>query len=138
MSVSLLSPDLRRILSDLAGRVGILERRINAKAAAVDGSYEITFSFAGTLAVAASPPKRMRKVGNLAFLAVTLGTAGSTDTVLTVERNGTVVGTVTVPSGDTAYNGEVTARFAGDDVLVVSVTTAGTGAADMTADARFT
>jgi hypothetical protein len=138
VSVSLPAPDLRRILGAIERRVTILERRVDPRAAIVDGSFEITFSFAGALTVLASPPKRIWKGGNLSFLAVALGTAGSTSTVLTVKRNGTVVATVTVPSSTTAHNGEVSARFVPDDVLVVSVTTAGTGAANMTCDARFT
>jgi uncharacterized protein YjdB len=137
MSVSLLTGDLRRVLADIQGRLGILERRITSPAS-VDNSYEITFSFAGTITAVASPPKRVWKGGDLNVLAVTMGTAGSTSTVLTVERNGTVIATVTVPASTETYNGEVSARFAPDDILVVSVTTAGTGAAEMTADARFT
>jgi hypothetical protein len=77
--------------------------------------------------------------GNLTVLAVTFDTAGSTDTVIDVLRNGTVVGTVTVPASTEIYNGEVTARFIADvDTLALEVTTAGTGATDMTAAARFT
>lgn len=139
MSVSLLTPDLRRILGDLASRVGVLERRVTARAASVDTSQEIIFSYAGALATGTSPPVRVWQGGNLAVIAVTFGTAGSTSTVLTVKKNGTSVGTVTVPSSTTLYNGAVTARFAADvDVLTLTVTTVGTGAADMTATARFT
>jgi hypothetical protein len=139
MSVSLLTPDLRRILGDLGRRVGILERRVTSAAAAVDDSHEIIFSYAGELAASVSPPARVWRGGNLTVLAVTLGTAGSTDTIIDVLRNGTVVGTVTVPDSVEIFNGEVSARFAADsDTLTVEITTAGTGAADMTAAARFT
>jgi hypothetical protein len=137
MSVSLFTADLRRVLSDIQSRIGILERRITSSAS-VDTSYEITFSFAGTITAIASPPKRVWKGGDLGVLAVTMDTAGSTATIIDIERNGTVVATVTVPSSTEVYNGEVSARFAPDDILGVSVTTAGTGAADMTCDARFT
>jgi hypothetical protein len=139
VSVSLLTPDLRRILGDLGRRIGILERRVTAAATSVDSSSEIVFSYAGALAVATSPPARVWRGGNLTVLAVSLRTAGSTSTVIAVKRNGTTVGTVTVPSSTTSYNGEVSARFAADsDTLTLAVTTAGTGAADMTAAARFT
>jgi len=139
MSVSLLTPDLRRILGDLARRVGILERRVTAAAASVDSSSEIVFSFAGALTAATSPPARVWRGGNLTVLAVTFATAGSTSTVIDVLRNGTTVGTVTVPSSTEIYNGEVSARFAADvDTIALAVNTAGTGAADMTAAARFT
>jgi hypothetical protein len=139
MSVSLPAPDLRRILGDLARRIGILERRVTAASASVDSSYEIVFSYAGALTAATSPPARVWRGGNLTVLAVTLDTAGSTATVIDVLRNGTVVGTVTVPSSTTIYNGEVSARFVADvDTLALEITTAGTGAAEMTAAARFT
>ena len=141
MSVSLLPPALRRILSDLARRVGILERRVTAASASVDASHEIIFSFAGDLTAATAPPARVWRGGNLTVLAVTFapGSAGSTSTVIDVLRNGAVVGTVTVPASTEVYNGEVSARFAADvDTLALEITSAGTGAADMTAAARFT
>ena len=138
MSATLLTPELRRVLGDLALRLGILERRVTGRASSTVDSFEITFSFAGTITATASPPKRVWHGGNLTVLAVALGTAGSTSTVLTVKRNGSVVATITVPSSATAHDGQVFARFADDDVLVVTVTTAGTGAANMTCDARFT
>jgi hypothetical protein len=139
MSVSLLTPDLRRILGDLGRRVGILERRVTSAAATVDDSHEIIFSYAGVLTETASPPARVWRGGNLTVLAVTLGTAGSTATIIDVLRNGTVVGTVTVPSSTEVYNGEVSARFVADsDTFALEIATAGTGAAEMTAAARFT
>lgn len=139
MSVSLLTPDLRRILGDLARRIGILERRVTATGASVGVSHELVFSYAGALTAATSPPTRVWRGGNLTVVAVSLGTAGSTSTVIAVKRNGTTVGTVTVPSSTTIYNGEVSARFAADsDKLTLTISSAGTGAADMTAAARFT
>lgn len=138
MSVSLLTPDWGRSLAGLVRRVSILERRVSTgSGGTVDTSYEITWSFAGTITATEAPPKRVWKGGSLTVLAVTMKTAGSTATVLTVARNGTVVATITVPSGTTTFNGEVSARFAPDDIMTLTVTTAGTGAANMTADARF-
>lgn len=140
MTATLLTPDLRRILADLARRIGLLERRINSQAATVDESHEIVFSYAGALVAATtSPPARVWRGGNLTVVAVSLGTAGSTATTLTVKRNGATVDTVTIPTGAVIYNGEVFARFAADsDRLTLTVTTVGTGAANMTAAARFT
>lgn len=139
MSEKLLGPDVRRLFADLARRVGILERRVTTAAAAVDDSHEIIFSYAGTVAAGTSPPARVWRGGNITALAVTLTTAGSTSTVINVLRNGTSVGTVTVPASTTVYNGDVFARFVADvDTLALQVTTAGTGAANMTAAARFT
>lgn len=139
MSVSLLAPELRRLFVDVHRRLGILERRVSSRAASVDESHEIVFSYAGTLAATTSPPARVWRGGNLTVLAITFGTAGSTATVIDVQRNGTTVATVTVPSSTTIYNAEVFARYVADvDTLSLEVVTAGTGAADMTAVARFT
>lgn len=136
---TLLAPDVRRILGDLARRVGILERRVSNAVATVDTTDEIVFSYAGALTATTSPPIRPRQGGILAVMAVTFGTAGSTDTTLLVERNGTTVKTVVVPDSTEVFNADVGARFAADsDVLTLTIDTAGTGAADMTAAARFT
>ena len=139
MSEKLLSPDVRRMFGDLARRVGILERRVTSPAAAIDDSAEIIFSFAEAIEATTSPPTRVWRGGNLTALAITFETAGSTSTVIDVLRNGTSVGTVTVPSSTTVYNGDVFARFVADvDTLALEITTAGTGAENMTAAARFT
>lgn len=139
MSVTLLPPDIRRILTDLTRRVGILERRVSNATPTTADSEEIIFSFAGVLAASDSPPVRFRRAGILSVLAVTLGTAGSSSTTILVKRNGATVGTVVVPSSTTVYNGDVGARFAADsDILTLTVSSAGTGAADMTAAARST
>lgn len=140
MTATLLTPDLRRILAALERRLGILERRITGQTASVDDSESIIFSYAGALVDGTtSPPIRTIRGGILAVLVVMLGTAGSTDTIILVERNGTTVATVTVPASTEAYEAEVGARFLADsDALTLTIDTAGTGAADMTADARFT
>jgi hypothetical protein len=141
MSVSLLTPDLRRILAELARRVGILERRISSAAATISAGTngEIIFSYAGTLASSTeSPPVKLRYAGFLASLAVALGTDGSTDTTLEVNRNGSVIATVVVPDTVSDYVVVVGVRVNAEDRLSLTVDTAGTGAADMTAAARFT
>lgn len=139
MSVALLPPDLRRIFLDLTRRVGILERRVSTATETAADTSEILFSFAGSLAASTSPPVRISQAGILNVLAVTLGTAGSTSTTILVERNGTTVGTVVVPSSTTVYDAPIGSRFAANsDVLTLEIITAGTGAADMTAAARFT
>lgn len=139
MSVTLLPPDLRRIFTDLQRRVGILERRVSIAITTATAGGEIIFSFAGELAASTSPPIRVRQAGIMSVLAVTLGTAGSSSTTILVERNGSTVGTVVVPSSTTVYNAEVGARYAADsDIVTLTIDTAGTGAADMTAAARFT
>lgn len=137
MSGSLTRPDWAAAIKDLGRRVGMLERR-TTPAQNPDRSFEITFSFAGALTVTASPPKRLWKPGTLTAIAVALTTAGSTATVIDVERWGTVVATVTVPAGAGSHDEALSVRFTANDRLRLLVTTAGTDAAEMTCDARFT
>lgn len=138
MSVTLLSPDFRRLIAAVERRLSVLERRVTSRGETVDSSHSILFSFAGDITATTSPPVRVWRGGNLTVIAVTLGTAGSTDTIIDVLRNGTVVATVTVPDSVETFNGQVFVRFAVEDILALEVTSAGTGAADMTAEARFT
>lgn len=138
MSVTQLAPEVRRLLADLARRVGILERRITASATTTDTSKELIFSHDGPLTEATSPPLGVWHGGILSVLAVKLRAAGSTDTIIDVYRDGAVVATVTVPAGDASHNGEVGSRYSDDSALALEITTAGTGAAGMTAAARFT
>jgi hypothetical protein len=138
MTRTYLPPNQARQIADLEQRLDRLERRITSAGAGADNSHEIPFSFDGVLSVKESPPIRPRWGGRLTVLAVSFGTAGSTDTVLEVKRNGTTVATVTVPASTEDYNGTVGVRFAaGVDRLTLAVVTAGTGAAGMTADAWF-
>jgi hypothetical protein len=137
VSGTLTRPDWAAAIKDLGRRVRMLERRITPTQD-TDRSFEITFSFAGTITATESPPKRLWRPGHLTVLAVTLTDAGSTDTVIDIERNGTVVDTVTIPAGAEDYDAALSIRFAADDRLRLLVTSAGTGAAEMTCDARFT
>lgn len=138
MPASLLAPDLRRMVAAIERRLGILERRLRP-GAVNDDTHETLFSYAGALVASTSPPVRLRHGGTLTVLVVTLGTAGSTDSVLTVQKNGATVATVTVPSSSTTHTGQVGAYFSADtDKLILTITTAGTDAANMTAEARFT
>ena len=131
-------PTLQRALAALDRRLGLLERRVR-QTSTTDTPQEIIFSYAGPLSATVSPPARVRRGGILSVLAVTMGTAGSTDTVIDILRNGTTVATVTVPSSTESYNAQVMARYTADgDTLALEITSVGTGAADMTAEARFT
>ena len=137
MSDSLLLPALRRLFADLERRVAILERRASGTAVSAADS-QIIFSYAGALTASESPPVLIRHNAVLSVLAVALGTAGSTSTTLAVKRNGATVATVVVPASDAEYNGDVTVGFTPEEKLSLEIVTAGTGAADMTAVARFT
>lgn len=141
MSEKLVAPEVRRQIGDLARRVGILERRIGGTgsgAAAGPVNTDLPFSYASALAVSESPPAKLRYNGFLTSIAVALGTAGSTDTTFDVKRNGTVIATVTLGSGVADLTVAIGVRVYAEDRLSVEITAAGTGAADMTATARFT
>lgn len=139
MPTSTLPPDDHKRIATLEQRVAVLERALHSTGAApVD---ELVFSYAGTLVSGTtSPPKIIRASGVLGVLAVAFGpaTAGSTDTILDVVRNGTVANTVTVPASTTEYVAQVAVAYSAGDTIALAVATAGTGAADMTATARFT
>lgn len=138
MPTKALPPDDPRRITDLERRVGILERAIRntTGAPAVD---ELVFSYAGGLSSGTeSPPKIIRVSGILTVLAVAFKTAGSTDTILEIKHNGTVGNTITVPASNTEVVVQVAVAYSAGDTVALAVNTAGTGAADMTAAARFT
>jgi hypothetical protein len=140
VSEKLLVPDIRRSIGDLARRIGILERRVSTAVSATGSpaNDDIIFSYAGDLAATESPPVKLRYGGFFSTLSIALGTAGSTSTILEVKRNGSTVATITVPSSAADYGAAVGVRTFGEDRVSIEITTVGTGAADMTASARFT
>ena len=137
MPTSALIPDDRRRIADLERRLGILEWALRSTGAPT--VEELVFSYAGALASGTeSPPKILRQSRVLTVLAVALKTAGSTDTVLEILRNGVVANTVTVPAGWLVAALPVAVAYSAGDTIALVVATAGTGAAEMTAAARFT
>lgn len=111
-----------------------------AQAGAVDDSspVEIPISHAGALTSNVSTPYTPWSDATLIEVMVSLGTTASTDTILTVYQNGSSIGTVTIPAGQDTASGDFNDGFTANvDKLTVQVTTIGTGAADLTAQARF-
>lgn len=99
---------------------------------------EAVFSHAGTPSTEPSARWYPRRTARLVSVLASLATAGSSSTVVTVYVNGGGQGTVTLGSGVN----KATAVF--DDVLVadadyltVAATTVGTGAEDLTVQARL-
>lgn len=138
MTRTLQLPDLRRILDGLDRRLSIIERRVTSTSPDSGINDDIIFSHAGALISGSeSPPVKVRYRGNITVLAVALGTAGSTGTVLKIIKNGSVAATVTVPASSADYGPNVGVRLNPEDRLSLEVDTAGTGAANMTATARF-
>jgi hypothetical protein len=139
MPTSALIPDDKRRIADLERRVGILERALRSTGAPIVD--ELVFSYDGPLVNGTeSAPKIIRVSGVLGVLAVAFkpGAAGSTATVLDVLRNGTVAVTVTIPASTTEYVVPVAVAYSAGDTIALVVNNAGTGAAAMTATARFT
>jgi hypothetical protein len=137
VSQSLLRPDLKADIADLARRLDRLERRTTPETPTVPGAT-IMFSYAGVLIAETSPPARVRHGGTLVELAITLLTAGATDTVLIVGKNETMAAMIAVPAGVTTFDGPVNVHYDAGDQITVAIAVPGTGAADMTAEARFT
>lgn len=112
-------------LTHLYERVARLERR--------RPRHSVPFSYAGAVAVSASTPWVPQEGGVLTEARALLGTAGSSSTVVTVYVNGSSVGTVTLTSGQTNESTALSEALVADtDVVTVGVTTAGTGAEDLT------
>jgi hypothetical protein len=93
-------------------------------------AHEVVFSYAGALATATSPPYPLR--GTLREITIGLGTAGTSDTVVTPKRGSTSLATITLGSGITTKTVYYRERFA-SEVLTLTITTVGTGAADLSA-----
>lgn len=141
MTASLDSPTLGRALRALERRVRDLERALTTRLPTTTPKsqrQEAVFSYAGTLTVATSPRWYPRTTARLTQVVASLATAGTSDTVVTVYVNGTSVGTLTLRSGVTKASGSFTSALTADtDHLRVGVTTVGTGAADLTVQARL-
>ena len=135
MPTAALPPDDHRRLADLESRIAILERKLGSTgAAAVD---ELVFSFPGALTVIESPEKFLAASCVLTTLAVVMKPAGSTSTSIAIKRNGATKATVTVPASTTKIVLQVAVAFTAGDVVSLEPTSVGTGAANMTATARF-
>lgn len=140
MSSALTRPDFKADIADLRRRLDRLERRLTPTWAALTHTHpgDIPFSYAGDLESGTeSPPIKVRYRGTIHSVAVALGTAGSTSTIIDVEKNGTVVGTVTITGGASDEVAEIGEPVDPEDRISLVVDTAGTGAADMTAVVRF-
>lgn len=129
--------NLASAVTELARRVENIERGIRPVNRPEPSPADIVFSHAGPVATSTSP-KAVTRGGTLTSVIVTLGTAGSSSTVVTVYKNGSSIGTVTLASSATIGRGSMVQSFAPDiDKLHVAITTAGTGAADLVAMARI-
>lgn len=129
---------LTAIIRSALARLADLERSTSQGAFVAEQPFPMGFD--GALSAATTPPQRFRKGGSLTMATATLGTAGSSTTTVVIKLNGTTVLTVSLGSGVTRAQARPTspvAFSAGYDVMTVSVTTAGTSAADLTVQPYF-
>lgn len=93
---------------------------------------EVLFSHAGALTATTSPRWYSRHGGRLVKVVVSLATAGTSTTTVTIYRNDVSVGTVDLLSGEQYKTLTLNVALVADvDHLRVGVTTVGTGAKDI-------
>ena len=92
----------------------------------------VPFSYAGALAATESTPWSPHRDSKVYGVRALLGTAGSSNTVVHINVNGSSVGSVTLGSGVTDNDAAFTADVAATDLVTAEVTSAGTGAEDLT------
>lgn len=141
MTDSLNGPDFFARFMRLVRRVEDLERRLRTRATDRPTALEpleATFSHAGTPTTDESGRWYPRRTATLTAVVASLGTAGSSSTVVEVSVNGGVQATVTLGSGVNLGNDTAAAVLVADtDYLTVAATSVGTGAADLTVQARL-
>lgn len=122
-----------------AQRLSVLERRRPPGDRPIPAEpLEAVFSHAGTPTTVASARWYPRRTATLTRVFVSLGTAGTSNTVVTVYVDGGSQGTITLGSGLHTASGVFDDVLVADtDYLTVAATTVGTGAADLTVQARL-
>lgn len=122
--------------------ISVLQRRLRTTGGqtrpAPPEPLEAVFSHAGSPTTTESGRWYPRRTVTLTDVLVSLGTAGTSNTVVTVYVNGGSQGTITLGSGIHASMGLFDDVLVADtDYLTVAATTVGTGAADLTVQARL-
>lgn len=136
MTAKTAPPRLDDEIGKLKRRVDALERKLNDLLDVF--KPEIVFSYSGALAVSESPTWTRREAGRLVEVHARLRGAGSTDTVVEVQKNAVTFLTVTIPAGQLWAQRMCAEFFSADsDVLHDVLTTPGTGAEDLTVAHRF-
>lgn len=79
-----------------------------------------------------SPPFVYTKGGGIDRVVAVLRVVGTTASVVSLKKNGDEFGTVTIPANEKVGEEVLDQEFEFGDQFTVSVTTAGTGAADIT------
>lgn len=99
---------------------------------------DIPFSFSGPLTTGTSPEYTPREDALLVEIFVTLTDPGSTPTEVGYLKNGVLVDSIELAAGSGTASLDVNEVFSGNaDNLQISILVAGSGAADLTVQARF-
>ena len=137
MTRTLQLPDVRVLLRNLERRLSILERRIREQQGAAFND-ETVFSLPEAVAASTSPKAYLRADCRMVNVVASLGTAGSSTTTVQVKKNGSTVVTLTLAASATFTRTRANVGFIEDtDYITVTVSAAGTGAKDLTVQARF-
>lgn len=99
-------------------------------------AYEVTYVLAGAVAVATSPPFELWRGVELIEVQANLGTAGTSDTDIDMLLNGVSIGVLTLGNGVDSNSLALGDAIADGDLLVLDITAAGTGAADLSIQVR--
>lgn len=135
MSANNTPPNIEAMFRAVNRRLDELERRLRAQPTAF--SPEVVFTWYGPLATAQSPVATRRDPAKLVIVDAHLDTAGASDTVVHVLKNGVLVVTVTIPAGLVTVNVPCSVQFDTGDRLQDSITTAGSGAVSLTVQHRW-
>lgn len=136
MSDKNLPVDLGTEIGDLKQRLDALERQLRPIQAAF--KPDIVFSHDGPLSASESPTYVTREARRVIEVVARLRTAGTTQTDISVHKNGVEALAVTIPADQLAVNVPCNIFLAADqDVLHDEITAAGSGAEALTVIHRF-
>jgi hypothetical protein len=121
----------RREVALLLERDRQLEDYLNGLDTGEGGAAELRFS-AFVLLTTMSGPDRAAGGGELGSFVCLLGVAGTTSTLVEVYRNGSVVGSVSIPSGAVTATGTASGALSPTDIVTVRTPVIGTGAKRLT------
>lgn len=136
MSDKNLPVELGDELSDMKRRIDALERQLRPITSAF--KPDIVFSHDGALTVSESPTYVTREARRVIEVVARLRIAGTSETVLSIRKNGVEALSVTIPATQLSVNVPCNIFLAADqDVLHDEIVTAGTDAEALTVIHRF-
>lgn len=115
-----------------------IDRLLSADGPSAIGGEVVTFNMVEDVQLSPTDVGfHVFEVGRILYrVRVNLTVAGTTNTVVTIYKNGDSIGTVTVTSGNRTAFSDFSVPFTADDELSARVTTAGVGAYELVCIAR--